>query len=142
MTTCFCAGNPCSVPVCTGPCSGGVPCGTSLYCTVMSDTAGIVYRAFSARPTWLGGTGKPTTDPWTKNMLAEQETAQLIRAGANPCDAAKQAACDVKGSLQLSCADPCKPANPPMSITTLILIVGAAAIVLIVGTNAFVSKEL
>lgn len=126
-------------PICTKP---SACCGVSLYCTLMSDTVGIGYRAFSARPTWLGGTGKPTVDPWTKNILKEQETAQLIQAGANPCDAAKQATCDVNGSLQLNCADPCKPAKPPMSITTMILLIGAAAIVLIVGTNAFVQKEL
>lgn len=115
-------------------------CGGSLYCTVMSDTAGVVYRAFSARPTWLGGSGKATTDPWTKNILKEQETAALIKAGANPTDAAAQADSDVNDALQYNCADPCKPAKAPMSVTTMILLVVAGAIVLIVATNVFAHK--
>jgi hypothetical protein len=108
----------------------------------MSDTAGVVYRAFSARPTWLGGSGKPTVDPWTKNIIKTCEEQSLIRAGVNPADAAAQAANDTNSSLQLNQADPCHPAAAPMSITTMIILVVAAAIVLIVGTNAFVAKEL
>lgn len=114
----------------------------SLYCVFMSDTAGVVWRAFSARPTWLGGSGKPTVDKWTKNILLACEQQSLINAGLSPCDAANQATCDVNSSLQMNCADPCKPATPPLSLTTMILIIVAAAIVLIVGTNAFVAKEL
>lgn len=106
----------------------------------MSDTAGVAYRAFSARPTWLGGSGKATTDPWTKNILKDQETASLIRAGANPCDAAMQAENDVNGALQYNCADPCKPAKAPLSLTTMIVLVIAGAIVLIVATNVFAHK--
>lgn len=70
----------------------------------MADTAGVLYRA---------GTGK--VDPWTKQQLICCETQSLIKAGANPCDAARQANCDVTTTLQTfrqsaSCthgADPC-----------------------------------
>ena len=110
------------------------------WCAVMADTVGVAYRAFSARPTWLGGSGKATVDPWTKNLLKTCETAQLIKAGANPTDAAAQAESDVNDSLQYNCADPCKPAKPPMSLTTLIVLVVASAIVLIVATNVFAHK--
>lgn len=111
-----------------------------MYCSFMADTAGVVYRAFSARPTWLGGSGKATVDPWTKNLLKACETASLIKAGANPNDAAAQADADVNDALQYNCADPCKPAKPPMSLTTLIVLVVAGAIVLIVATNVFAHK--
>jgi hypothetical protein len=60
----------------------------SLYCTFMSDTVGVIVRASSG-----------TTDKWTKNILICNQTQTLIAAGANPCDAAKQAACDVSTSL-------------------------------------------
>jgi hypothetical protein len=60
----------------------------------------------------------------------------------SPADAAAQAQSDVDISLQLNCADPCHPAKQPMSLTTMIVLIIAAAIVLIVGTNAFVQKEL
>lgn len=133
--------------ICCGPAGtvGSAPAkcyGPSLYCTFMSDTAGVAYRAFSARPTWLGGSGKPTVDPWTKNILKTCEQQSLIAAGMTPEDAAAQAQSDVDSSLQMNCADPCHPAKPPMSLTTMIVLIVAAAIVLIVGTNAFVAKEL
>jgi hypothetical protein len=133
-----CAGNPCSVPVCTCGGSSAASCGPPLYCTVMSDTAGIGYRAFAPVYGWL--TGKPVNavDKWTNNILQQQETQTLVQAGMHPADAAAQAASDICKSKTVV-----KPAcTSPWSLTTWIFVIAAAAIVLIVGTNAFVSKEL
>jgi len=136
-----CAGNPCSVPCSSGsPASTPANPGASLYCTVMADTVGVVVRAFSARPTWLGGSGMATIDSWTKKILLACEKGSLTQAGACPTCAAAQAAIDVNGSLKSNCADPCSPAKAPMSLETVIILVVAGAIVLIVATNVFAHK--
>jgi hypothetical protein len=138
MATCFCAGNPCSVPVCIGAGSGGVPCGSSLSCTVLSDTVGVGYRALAPLYGWL--TKKPVNavDPWTNNLIRQDNTNGLILAGMNPADAAATAAKDMQASATM--VKPCCTSS--WSLTTWLFVIGATAIVLIVGTNAFVNKEL
>lgn len=61
---------------------------SSLYDSVMSDTVGTVFRA---------ATGN--VDPWTKQQLVDQETAQQVAAGVDPATAAQQANSDVTGVL-------------------------------------------
>lgn len=129
-------------PICTGSSPADPTCSNcvSLYCEVMSDTVGVLYRGYAPYYAWLTGKSVNRNDKWTENILKQQETSNLIRAGENPCDAAKQAACDVCTVECMNKAKPCDTSK--LSLTTWILIIGAAAIVLIVGTNAFVNKEL
>lgn len=71
----------------------------SWFDTAMSDTVGVVYRA---------GTG--SIDPWTKNQIAEQEAADIVKASTDasdpnaqptvtPEDAAAQAQQDITDTL-------------------------------------------
>jgi len=68
----------------------------SVFCTVMSDSVGLLWRAASG-----------TVDPWTKNCLIETEKAQLITAGCPcPCKANATANQDVSQTLTYNTADP------------------------------------
>lgn len=61
----------------------------SLFDTFMADTVGVVYRA---------GTG--AVDPWTKQELIDQATADQVKAGADPETAAAKAEADVTNTLK------------------------------------------
>jgi hypothetical protein len=88
----------------------------------------------------LGGSGKPTVDPYTKQVLIDQEIQSLVQAGASVQCATTQANTDVLGSLQSNCACPCHPAPSPISLEAYIFLIIAAAIILIVATNVFARR--
>jgi hypothetical protein len=73
---------------CCNCCAVSCCCKPGILNTIASDTLGLVWRAASG-----------TVDPWTKKELQADEQAGLIQAGANPNDAANQAACDVSKTL-------------------------------------------
>jgi hypothetical protein len=60
----------------------------SMFDTFMSDTVGVAYRATTG-----------SVDPWTKQELIDNATADHIAAGADPATAAAQAAADVTDTL-------------------------------------------
>lgn len=57
--------------------------------TVMSDTVGVGYRAVTGN-----------VDPWSKQEIIDQATADQIKAGADPATAAANAQADVDATLQ------------------------------------------
>jgi hypothetical protein len=117
---------------------------SSLYCTLMSDTVGVLYRAASG-----------TVDPWTKNQIVCNETQSLIAAGASPSDAAMQAQNDATGTLTTNPgggADPSqfwcglkKSASSAFDLTgnlgKTILFVGIGAVLLIFAFNYFTRRQ-
>lgn len=133
MDCCCFQGTGC-VPITCCKSSGG---GTSLLCTLMSDTVGVAWRAASG-----------TVDPWTKNQIQCNETQSLIKAGANPCEAVTQAASDATTTLKGSSADPSqflcglkKSVNSAFCLTNnlgkSILLLGIGALLLIIAFNYF-----
>src|SRR5713226_6243032 len=60
-----------------------------LFDTVMSDTVGVVFRATTGN-----------VDPWTKQQIIDQATADQIKAGATPATAKANAEQIVNDSLK------------------------------------------
>lgn len=106
------------------------------YTPIAADTVGAVYRAFSSLPKWLGGSGSPKVDPWTKSLLVSQETNDLIKAGADPAEAATQAQNDVENTIATAPSlQPCA-CHSPNILLWIAVIVGGAILLIIFGNAA------
>jgi hypothetical protein len=73
------------------------PCCGSTFASIMAKTVGAFYRAFSG-----------IVDPWTQQVLIDQEAQGLIKAGINPTQACAKANLDVGQNS----ASPVKPFDP------------------------------
>lgn len=122
--------------------TGCPTCSTSGYSTcaataLKADTLGVLYRAFSAVPSWMGGKGNAKVDIWTKQLLEAQQTSNLQKAGLCQNAAAAQAKSDVEKSLQLNHSCPCNCNCGCWSNLAFWVIAAAIAfIIVLVFTNA------
>lgn len=100
-----------------------------------------MYRAFSARPKWLGGSGSPSVDPWTIQLLKDKEQYQLQTAGMTAEQAKAQACKDVEQTIATAPSlKPCACTQPNYFV--IIGIVAALAIVIIIFSNVAAHKAL
>lgn len=139
---CCCSQNVGKIPTTLLPGSCQLPGhATNIYCSVMSDTVGLVWRGFTG-----------TVDPWTKNNIVTCNAAQLQKASAgslSKCQATaaaqtsatnylvsvggdpSQASCGLKSSLDKFLSD----------IESVLLWAGIGAVVLILAYAFIVSSS-
>lgn len=111
------------------------------YNEIAADTLGVVYRAFSSRPKWLGGSGSPSVDPWTKQILKDNEQYQLQKAGMAADQAKAQACKDIEKTIATAPSlQPCACTQPNYFV--IIGIIAALAIAVIIFSNVAAHRAL
>lgn len=115
----------------SSPC-GCIGTGGDAYNAIMADTVGAIYRATA--PIFNGGIG--VVDRWTKAQLVSEETQALIKAGANPAEAATQAQVDVENTIATAPSLKKCACKTPNILLWIAVIVGGAILLMIFGNAA------